>query len=237
MAFTDKVIDGGDILLSVNGLIVACATSHSIELTNAVREISCKGSGDFTSAEYGRFSWTASTDALMNLGKDSAMYVSYTNLMELMSEKVLINIDSFYMEGTDSISIKGQCIITSINQTAGDSENASYSVSLQGRGGIQFQEGFKLNTPVLDPPTMTSSTANLDWTDVNDIPNEFGINLEYSIDGVDWILAKILSTDSIAGDVTGLQPSTKYLFRVKALGDTNIVDSNYSNVVSGTTLA
>jgi len=143
MAFLDKVIDGGDIILSVEGKILACATSHSIELTNAVREISCKGSGDFTSAEYGRFSWTASTDALMNLGKDQATYLSYTALMNLMLAKTIVTVESKYDQDGDAANtytVSGEAIITSINQTAGDSENASYSVSLQGRGELVSTE-------------------------------------------------------------------------------------------------
>jgi len=143
MAFLDKVIDGGDIILSVEGRIVACATSHSIELTNAVREISCKGSGDFTSAEYGRFSWTASTDALMNLGKDEVTYISYAELMNLMLAKTIVSIESKYDQdgdGSNMYTVSGEAIITSINQTAGDSENASFSVGLQGRGELVISE-------------------------------------------------------------------------------------------------
>ena len=136
MAFTDKVINGGDILLSIDGLVVACATTHTIELTNTVREVSCKGSGDFTSAEYGRFSWTASTDALINLGMDEVTYVSYPTLVGWMLAKTTVAIESKYMEGTDEFVVSGEAIITSISQSAPDAENASYSVSLQGRGAL-----------------------------------------------------------------------------------------------------
>jgi len=135
--FSDKVIDGGDIILKIEDEIIACATSHTIELTNAVREISCKGSGDFTSAEYGRFSWTVSTDALLNLGKADVDYISYIELMDLMLNKTVVSISSSYKEGADSVTVDGDCIITSISQTSPDSDNASYSVSLQGRGELK----------------------------------------------------------------------------------------------------
>jgi len=235
MAFTDKVIDGGDILLSVNGLVISCATSHSIELTNAVREISCKGSGDFTSAEYGRFSWTASTDALMNLGKDSAVYVSYSDLMQLMVNKTLVTINSFYREGVDAMSLKGQCIITSINQTSGDSENASYSVGLQGRGDLELQTGVTLVAPVLSTPTMGATTADLDWTDPNGIPGESGVSVESSTDGINWVINKLTNPNVTSYQIAGLQTGIDYMFRVKALGSISLVGSEYSNVVTGTT--
>jgi len=138
--FQDKVIDGGDIILKIQGDTVACATSHTIELTNAVREISCKGSGDFTSAEYGRFSWTVSTDALLNLGP-GANYVTYTQLMSWMLAKTNVQIASNYSDGAgNSYDVSGECIITSISQTSPDSDNASYSVSLQGRGELTIVE-------------------------------------------------------------------------------------------------
>ena len=138
MAFRDEVINGSDIILSVDGNEIACATSHTIELTNATREVSCKGSGDFTSAEYGKFSWTVSTDALLNLGT-GATFISYPELMNLMLNKTLVQIQSQYdMDdaGTDTMTVSGECIITSISQVSPDSDNASYSVSLQGRGEL-----------------------------------------------------------------------------------------------------
>jgi len=139
MAFTDMIIDGGDILLKVNGEIMACATSHTIEITNATREISCKGSGDWTSAEYGRFSWTVSTDALLNLVDDAQNpYVTYPELLDLMINKTFVDVESYYEDRFtgDTMIVAGQAIITSVSQTAGDSENASYSVSMQGRGEL-----------------------------------------------------------------------------------------------------
>jgi len=137
--FKEEVLNGSDIILSVDGKVVACATSHTIELTNATREVSCKGSGDFTSAEYGKFSWTVSTDALLDLGKNEVDFISYPQLMQLMLDKTVVSIESLYdMDdaGTDTMTVTGDCIITSISQVNPDSDNASYSVSLQGRGAL-----------------------------------------------------------------------------------------------------
>ena len=135
MAFQNKVINGTDIILSVNGQAIACATSHSIELTNAVREISCNSTGDFTSAAYGRFSWTVSTDALLNL--DDTTYITYAELMALMLAKTEVTISSLYTQSAgNTLTLSGTAILTSISKTAGDNENASYSVSMQGVGAL-----------------------------------------------------------------------------------------------------
>lgn len=140
MAFNDEVINGSDIILSVEGKEIACATSHTIELTNATREVACKGSGDFTSAEYGRFSWTVSTDALLNLGA-GATFMSYADLMQLMLAKTVVSIESKYDQDgddTNTMTVTGDCIITSISQASPDNDNASYSVSLTGRGPLSI---------------------------------------------------------------------------------------------------
>jgi len=135
MPFTNKIIDGGEILLYVDGVVVGCSTTHTIETSNATREVSCKGSGDWTSVEYGKFSWSGTTDALFNLHED-ANYVRYKDLWELYISKTVITISSEYTEGGETFIQQGDAVIASINQTAGDSENASYSVSFTGRGEL-----------------------------------------------------------------------------------------------------
>lgn len=135
MAFTNKIIDGGEILLYVDGVVIGCATTHSIETSNAVREVSCKGSGKWTSSEVGKYSWTGSTDALFNLHVDAG-YVRYKDLWALYISGTLITLSSEYTEGGDTFVQQGEAIITSINKTAGDGENASYSVAFTGRGAL-----------------------------------------------------------------------------------------------------
>lgn len=135
MAFSNQVVNGTDILLSVQGNIIGCATTHSIEITNAVREVSCKGSGDWTSAEYGRFSWSVSVDALVNLYVDASVQ-HYDDLVTLMLAKTVVTVSSVISEGLDTYTMSGDAIITSISKNASDNENATYSIQLQGRGAL-----------------------------------------------------------------------------------------------------
>jgi hypothetical protein len=238
MAFSNKVINGTDITLSIGNQVIACATSHSIEITNAVREIACKDSGDFTSAAYGRFSWTVSTDALLNLGVDDNIYMSYDVLLNWMINKSVIDIKSLYVDTTDSYSLSGKAIITSVNLTAGDNENASYSVSMQGVDELSIQEGLRLIAPVLSGTiNETSTTAPLTWTDTNTSPAETGYMVEYSEEGDNWVLATTTGVGEIGYTVTGLTPSTNYRFRITAKGSATVVDSVPSNVVAGVTTA
>ena len=137
MAFTNKVIDGGDIVLKVGTKVLGCATTHSVEITNDTREISCKGSGVWKSSEYSRFSWTVSVDALLNLYEgDSATTIRFSEFMNLYLNKTLITVSSFYSEGADEFEMYGQAVITSVSQNNPDADNAGFSISLQGRGEL-----------------------------------------------------------------------------------------------------
>ena len=135
MAFSNKVIDGGDILLEIDGKVLGCSTTHTIETTTATRETNCKGTGDWTGVEYSRLSWSGTTDALFNL-EDSGTFVRYKDLFQLMISKSVVTITSTYTEGADTFEMVGDAIITSISQVAGDQENATYSVAFQGRGPL-----------------------------------------------------------------------------------------------------
>jgi predicted secreted protein len=135
--FPNGVIDGGDILIYVGGKVLGCATTHTIEITNATREVSCKGSGDFTSSEYGRFSWTVSVDALANYYEgDIATVLRYPELIDLFLNKTIVTVESKYEVGSDVHTLSGQAVISSISENAPDSDNTTFSVSLQGRGTL-----------------------------------------------------------------------------------------------------
>lgn len=175
MSFSNKVIDGGDIVLKVNGQILLCGTSHTLELTNAVREIACKGSGDFNTSEYGRFSWTVSADALFNLDENSTQ-IKYPDLLALMLNKTVVSIESYYEEGSDTFIMAGQAIITSVSQSAPDSDNTTFSISLQGKGelGISGNNLFEISVDVGSGTAETILVEELGEIRVNpSLPTKF----------------------------------------------------------------
>ncbi len=137
MAFTNRVADGGEILLSVGNKVVGCATQHSIEMSGDTREISCKGSGQWKSSEYSKKSWTCSIDALYNAYEgDNSTVLRYAEWVDLWNTSTLIDIESTYTEGSDTVTQYGQAVISSISQSAPDADNVSYSISLTGRGEL-----------------------------------------------------------------------------------------------------
>ena len=146
MAFPNRIVEGGDILLSVNGVDIGCATTHSIEINTETRDTSCKGSGNWGSMDYSRFNWSGSADVLFNLD-ESGVYTRYKDIYNLMLAKEIITISSKYTIGSDTFEQTGQAIVTSLPLNAPDKENATFSISFEGVGALETvgEEAFYLN--------------------------------------------------------------------------------------------
>jgi len=181
MAFSNISIDGGDILLSVNGNVIGCATSHSIEITSETRDTSCKGSGSWGSMEYSRLGWSGSADVLFNLG-DTGSNTTYLDVWDLLVSKTFITITSEYKEGADVFTQEGQAVISSLSKSAGDKENATFTVSFSGRGelGIAGRQLFYLQ--------VTANGADFIFIE------ELGKIVSHSGSGVNNILVKQSTT-------------------------------------------
>lgn len=145
MAFRPEILNGTDFGIKVNGVLVACANSHSIEVTNSPREVACKDSGGWDNSEYGRFSWSASVDALVNLAADPNAAADddkrngYNELYDLMIGKTKVTIVAELDQdraGTDVFTLTGTAIITSISKNAAHGDNVTFSVSFQGSGEL-----------------------------------------------------------------------------------------------------
>ena len=146
MAFPNRVIDGGDILLSVNGTVIGCATSHSLELSTETRDTSCKGSGIWSSMDASRFAWSGSADVLFNLD-ESGTFTRFVDIWDLMISRTIITITSEYTVGSDTFTQTGQAIITSLPLNAPDKENATFTMGFEGVGALSIvgREAFNLN--------------------------------------------------------------------------------------------
>ena len=82
--------------------------------------------------------------------------------------------------------------------------------------------------------TTSSSTIDIFWNDNSDNENEFRV--EISSNGSAFQEIGIASANSTGGEVTNLNPSTTYSFRVRAYSNVDGF-SSYSNTASATTLS
>lgn len=134
-------INGSDLvlLIEVGGSLtpVAHATSHSLDVEVGTRDVSSKASGKWTESEATRMSFSGSSDGLVSYS-DS---VGYHKLFELMTSRQPIEIASVLTEDGESPlagskMYKGEVILTSLNKSAPDNDNATYSISFTGTGPL-----------------------------------------------------------------------------------------------------
>ena len=125
----DVVINGTDIVVFMGADAVAHATSHTLGMTMATRETSNKDTGKFNTKAPARLEVTASCDALVVYTDFALMAAAVTDRAPL-----LVKFGERTAEGTlddTKFYAEGMFIITSLEMTAGDQENASYSASFE----------------------------------------------------------------------------------------------------------
>lgn len=128
---------------------VAHATSHSLEFLRNIREISSKSTKDYVGSAYGKAKWSISVDGLISYDTEIC---NYDTLMAYIIAKRKVKIISLAQLETSTLQddtgvneaaakaqgdanskyYKGDCVIASVNKTAGDEDNASFSVALNG---------------------------------------------------------------------------------------------------------
>ena len=239
MSFTNKIINGSDILLRVDGMLVAGASSHTIEVTNSVVETNYKeeddgtGNRDYTKAVPGKFSYTVSVDALVNLGYDSETgtkykYIDYIYLLNLMKNKQKVEIIASYDDSTDTMLLYGEGILTSVNQTSPDGDNATYSVSIQGNGALEVQAGLRYPTPTnFQAENSGVGMIQVGWDTVAG-NGDYEISYKPIDEAVEWTEI-VVDSSSTFYNITGLAAGI-YLVRLRKLGveADGFVDSKYT---------
>lgn len=123
------VINGTDIVVFIGADAVAHATSHTLGMTMATRETSNKDTGKFGTKAPARLEVNASCDALV-------VYTDFAIMAQAVTDRepLLVKFGERNTDGTldeDKFYAEGMFIITSLEMTAGDQENASYSASFE----------------------------------------------------------------------------------------------------------
>ena len=141
MAFNNEVGYGTNLVLKVDDVIIGCAKSHTIDISNSPREIACKDDEGWAKSAYGKSSWTASADGLVNYafskdGTGDAQRYSLADMMALITNRTVVELVSEYNDGTGSLTQTGDAIVTSVSQTGADGDNITYSISFQGSGKL-----------------------------------------------------------------------------------------------------
>lgn len=139
MPITNTVINGTDLVLLMGGAMVAHAKSHSISISRDTREVSSKSSGDNKEIALGRMSWNAKVDGMVSYATSICNYNAMFDAMLAKTAVVLVS----QVKGTSDILplatstvYTGSAYITSLEQTSGDNDNVTFSVSFEGTGAL-----------------------------------------------------------------------------------------------------
>ena len=144
-----QIIEGSNLMLfsNVGGsgstmTALAAATSCKIGLKGNVQSKKSKDSGCWDESDITTLSWEASSDNLFTVE-------DYKTLMTAMISRLPINIQFSTVKNSDSVNgmpvggwtsntdgFKGLALITSLEATGNNGDNATYSISLTGSGPL-----------------------------------------------------------------------------------------------------
>lgn len=124
------IVNGTDILLKLDGDIIACAKSHTITITTEVRDLASKCTAGWKESAKGRFAWSGSVDGLVDFTV-TAGQAKYKDLFAALTAGTLVEIISTGA-GTGAFVLTGDALITSLDLSAGDAENATFTCSFEG---------------------------------------------------------------------------------------------------------
>jgi predicted secreted protein len=138
---------GGDLMVFLNtGATkqpIAFSTSAKLSVSMKARDISSKDSGDWTEKAKGKYDWNMSTDALANF-TSTGTTMSTDDLYGYFVAGTPVSVAFGSKTGTSPSwtlnaakkNFSGTAYITSFDINAGDSETATYSITLDGSGAL-----------------------------------------------------------------------------------------------------
>jgi hypothetical protein len=128
-------VNGTDLFVFMNGVLVAHATSHTLDTKMATRKTSDKDSGVFETSAPGRLDVTASCEGMI-------VYGSIELLRTALVARNPLDLDFGEADGMvvdDSVSYAtGMFYLTSLSESAPDQGNATYSASFEHASGFAY---------------------------------------------------------------------------------------------------
>ena len=129
MAVTCGIINGSDFLVYVEGVAIAHATSHSLNVTQATRDATTKDNLGWRSKLSGMREWSCTADGLISL--DQSAILGTTDLFTLMTNRTTVTV-KFATDNSGDAYWGGEAILSSLNLDAPMEENGTYSATFEG---------------------------------------------------------------------------------------------------------
>jgi TP901-1 family phage major tail protein len=128
---TAGVINGSDFFMYHSKTVIAHATSHTLNVNLATRDISSKDSAGWKGTGAGQRSWTASGNGLYTF--DAAF--GFSQLMALVTNRTRVYVKLATKTATNK-AYWGYGYLTSITLDAPNEDNSTYSFSFEGDGAL-----------------------------------------------------------------------------------------------------
>lgn len=180
-------IQGGDLMLFVDGVSIGYATNHTLEIEADTSSFDCKDEGEqgWSNEETIQLNWTVTSENIYAYDPEGK---SYENLNDIMISRQPIDV-VFYLKAESGSQVpiggwhsaqdpfRGQAIITDLDMNAPHGDYASFTATFTGWGELVYEE----LVDYLCTETVYGGTFSFSKTfeeDENDI--------EYSLDKENW---------------------------------------------------
>jgi hypothetical protein len=145
-------INGTELRVWIEDVLVANATSHSLSIKMATRKTSNKDSGLYETKAPARFDVNGSSDSLM-------VYGDFETILSAMAARIPVQMDFGANDGSDALDetvfyASGNFLITGFDLNAGDDANATYTIT------FEHSSGFTMNLDDMDLFVKTSQVNN-----------------------------------------------------------------------------
>jgi hypothetical protein len=154
-------INGSDLFMWLDDVLIANATSHTLSFKMSTRDTSNKDSGTYNTRDVARFDVSGSCDGLVVYSG------GYKTLIDAMKLRTPVKMDFGQKEsGLTTLDTavwyaSGMFVITGVDITAGDQENATYTCTFEHQSGFDFTPHAALNGFIVgyDPASAAAATA------------------------------------------------------------------------------
>lgn len=128
---TTGVVNGTDLLVYVGTVAVACATSHTLNIGQDMRDTSSKCSAGYKTQLPGQRNWTIDGEGLFAF--DSPY--GFSDLYTLWSTRAKVTL-KFSTEVAGDKRYSGEAYLSSLSASAPNEDNTTFSFSFEGTGPL-----------------------------------------------------------------------------------------------------
>jgi len=136
MAQTTGIINGTDLLVYVDGVAVAHAVSHSLDMGMGIRDSSTKSSAGWKAVKPGQRNWNVSGEHLYAFDATFGA----TGLMSLWTDRTEVTI-KLATSNSANLRFSGKAYLTSLVLNAPNEENSTFSFAFEGTGALTLSTG------------------------------------------------------------------------------------------------